>query len=311
MRCVITGIAGFIGSHLAERLLAGGHEVLGIDALTSYYDPAIKRRNLAEIGAHPRLRVIVDDLATMDLAPVLDGQEWIFHLAGQPGVRASWGDGFGEYTRLNITATQRLLKALAARPPVKLIAASSSSVYGKAPLPLRETTLPEPLSPYGITKLAAEHLALAYHEAFGFPVASLRFFTVYGPRQRPDMAFSRFIHAIATGQPVTLYGDGTQTRDFTYVDDVARACLAAAEQPAGQGIFNIGGGSRVALGETLEYLGEILGRVPVLERQPVQRGDAAHTQADVARAQAALGWQSAVSWREGLRRQVAWFRCHT
>ncbi len=306
MRCLVTGAAGFIGSHLTERLLEQGHEVVGVDTFTSYYDPALKRRNLAAAREWAAFQLMETDLAEAPLEPLVDGVDVVFHLAGQPGVRGSWGEQFAEYQRNNIQATQRLLEVLRSRPIQRLVYASSSSVYGDAPLPMREDARPQPLSPYGITKLAAEHLVHVYYRSYGLPTIGLRFFTVYGPRQRPDMAFNRFIRAIHGGEPIQLYGDGRQTRDFTYVGDVAEACLrAATSECVGQAI-NVGGGSRVAVNEVLAMLGELIGRPVRVERQESQRGDAQHTSASAEKAYALLGWQPAVTLAEGLRRQVDW-----
>jgi len=307
MRCLVTGVAGFVASYLAERLVALGHEVVGVDALTLYYAPALKRRNLAALRDNQRFQLVQDDLCEMELEPLVEGIDWVFHLAGQPGVRGSWGAQFGEYARNNVEATQRLLEALRAHPPSRVVYASSSSIYGDAPLPMREDALPQPLSPYGVTKLAGEHLMRAYWKSYGLPITSLRFFTVYGPRQRPDMAFNRFIRAIARGEPIQLYGDGSQTRDFTYVEDVVEACLRAASAEAGVGaVINVGGGSSVTINDVLARLGELIGRPVRAEKRAGQRGDALHTAASTELARELLGWQPAASLGEGLRRQVEW-----
>ena len=217
--CVVTGVAGFLGSHLTERLLAAGHEVVGVDAFTPFYDPRRKRRNLEAALAHPRFRLLELDLGADDPARLPDA-ELVFHFAAQAGVRPSWGDGFAEYARHNVLATQRLLERYEARPPRRFVYASSSSVYGDAErLPTRESDLPRPYSPYGVTKLAGEHLCLLYQRNRGLPATALRFFTVYGPRQRPDMAFHRLLEAALDGRPFEVYGDGRQSRDFTYVAD--------------------------------------------------------------------------------------------
>ncbi|HEX9037922.1 MAG TPA: NAD-dependent epimerase/dehydratase family protein [Ktedonobacterales bacterium] len=309
MRCLVTGVAGFVGSHLAERLIALGHEVVGIDALTPYYEPALKRQNLLALRDHQRFSMIDDDLCELELEPVVEGIDQVFHLAGQPGVRGSWGEQFDEYARHNINATQRLLEALRERPPSRIVYASSSSVYGDTPLPMREDALPQPLSPYGVTKLAGEHLMRAYWKSYGLPAISLRFFTVYGPRQRPDMAFNRFIRAISQGKPIQLYGDGSQTRDFTYVEDVVEALLKAAtvEAAAAVGaVINVGGGSSVPVNDVLTQLGQLIGRPVRVARRESQRGDAPHTTAATERARELLEWSPSVSLAEGLRRQVEW-----
>ncbi len=309
MRCLVTGVAGFVGSHLAERLIALGHEVVGIDAFTPYYAPTLKRGNIAALRDHQRFRLVEDDLCEMALEPLVEGVDWVFHLAGQPGVRGSWGEQFSEYVRHNVEATQRLLEALRVRPPSRVVYASSSSIYGDAPLPMREDARPQPLSPYGVTKLAGEHLMRVYWKSYGLPITSLRFFTVYGPRQRPDMAFNRFIRAIARGEPIHLYGDGNQTRDFTYVDDVDEACLqaATAEAAACAGeVINVGGGSSVTVNDVLAQLSELIGRPVRVEKRAGQRGDVPHTSASMEVARTLLGWQPAVPLSEGLRCQVEW-----
>jgi predicted glycosyltransferase/nucleoside-diphosphate-sugar epimerase len=299
-------VAGFVGSHLAERLIALGHEVVGIDSFTSYYSPALKRRNIAGLRDHPCFHLVEDDLNTVELDPLVESAEWVFHLAGQPGVRDSWGAQFGTYVRNNIEATQRLLEALRAHRPQRVVYASSSSVYGDAPLPMDEDARPQPLSPYGVTKLAAEHLMRGYWNCYGLPIACLRFFTVYGPRQRPDMAFNRFIRAIARGEPIQLYGDGTQTRDFTYVADVVEGCVAAAAADCAGQVINIGGGSSCAVADVLALLGDLIGRPVRIERQAGQRGDAPHTSASTVRARELLGWHPATRLVDGLRHQAIW-----
>lgn len=306
MRSVVTGAAGFIGSHLAEHLVALGHEVVGIDCFTPYYDAAIKRANLAMLLDDPHFHLVAADLATVELRPLLRGADYVFHLAAQPGVRASWGDHFAEYTARNILATQRLLEAIKDLPVRKLVFASSSSVYGNAPLPMCEAAPPRPISPYGVSKLAAEHLCLLYEASHGLPVVALRYFTVYGPRQRPDMAIHRFIRAIARGERISLYGDGDRSRDFTYVDDVVRATTQAALSPASGMALNIGGGSRIALRDLISALAASIGCPARVAHLDDQRGDVAHTTADCAQARRVLGFAPSVGIAEGLRRQVAW-----
>lgn len=306
MRCLVTGVAGFIGSHLAERLLADGHTVIGLDAFTTNYDPTIKRANLAHALAEPGFTLTEGDLAHCDLTPLVDGVDWVFHLAGQPGVRDSWGADFTSYVHNNVQASHRLLDVLTRVPSVRLVYASSSSVYGNAPLPMTETVRPEPVSPYGVTKLTAEHLVGVYSKSHGVQATSLRFFTVYGPRQRPDMAFHRFIRAVANHETIQLYGDGTQTRDFTFVNDIVEACLRAVSTPGKGEVVNVGGGSSVTINDVLDYLGELTGCPVRIDRQPRQLGDAAHTAASVERARSLLGWYPATSWKDGLRQQVEW-----
>jgi nucleoside-diphosphate-sugar epimerase len=306
MYCLVTGVAGFIGSHLAERLVADGHTVLGVDCFTDYYPRPVKEANLSRLRDEPHFRFVEADLGVTDLAALVAGVDVVFHQAAQAGVRASWGDSFSIYTHNNVLATQRLLEAARDQPLRKFVYASSSSVYGETTdLPMRETSLPRPYSPYGVTKLAGEHLCELYRHNFGVPTVSLRYFTVYGPRQRPDMGFHRFIRAILAGQPVTLYDDGEQTRDFTFIADAVEANLLAGFGDA-VGVFNIGGGSRVTVNHVLHVLGEIT-RLPVLiDRRGRQHGDVRHTWADTTRAREELGFQPTVGLEDGLRAQVEW-----
>jgi nucleoside-diphosphate-sugar epimerase len=306
MRCLVTGVAGFVGSHLAERLIELGHEVHGVDRFSDYYDPAIKEGNLAALRSQPRFSFSFVDLAVCDMEPLLEGCEVVFHQAAQAGVRASWGKSFESYLRDNVLSTQRLLEAARDHATVrKVVYASSSSVYGEtSEMPMRESSLTAPYSPYGVTKLSAEQLCELYRHNFGLKSASLRYFTVYGPRQRPDMGFHRFIAAISRGEPIPVYGDGEQTRDFTFVTDIVQANILAMKEGA-DGVFNIGGGSRVTLNQVLATLGAVIGQFQI-ERQPSQAGDVRHTWADTTRAREILGYAPAVSLREGLAAQVAW-----
>lgn len=307
---LVTGAAGFIGSHLCERLLQEGHRVIGVDAFTGYYPRAVKEANLAGLRTHPEFRFVEMDLARADLAPVVAEADFIFHQAGQPGVRASWGKEFDLYLDHNIRATQHLLETVKGSARLqRLVFASSSSVYGQTEdLPLREESLPRPYSPYGVTKLAAEHLCSLYHANHGVPTVALRYFTVYGPRQRPDMGFHKFIQAALQDRPIVVYGDGEQTRDFTYVADAVEAnWLALGPRAVGQ-IFNIGGGSRSSVNHVLAGLEQILGRPIRREQRPPQPGDVRHTWADTTRARSVLGFVPRVSLREGLARQVEWHR---
>jgi len=307
---LVTGAAGFIGSHLCERLLREGHRVIGVDAFTGYYPRAVKETNLTGLRTHPEFRFVEIDLARADLAPVVAETDFIFHQAGQPGVRASWGKEFDLYLDHNIRATQQLLETVKGSARLRrLVFASSSSVYGQAEdLPLREESLPRPYSPYGVTKLAAEHLCNLYYANYGVPTVALRYFTVYGPRQRPDMGFHKFIQAALEDRPIVVYGDGEQTRDFTYVADVVEAnWLALGSRAVGQ-IFNIGGGSRSSVNQVLANLEEILGRPIRRQQRPPQPGDVRHTWADTTRARDVLGFAPRVSVREGLARQVDWLR---
>jgi nucleoside-diphosphate-sugar epimerase len=305
MRALVTGVAGFIGSHLAEKLLVEGHEVLGLDAFTEYYDRRLKEQNLSRLCGRSAFRLIKGDIATANLPELLRDQEVVFHLAAQPGVRKSWGDDFRIYLERNLWATQRLLEEARHHPLHKFVFASSSSIYGDAErYPTAETDLPQPISPYGVTKLAGERLCLAYASSYGVPIMAMRYFTVYGPRQRPDMAFSRFIGALKDGSEISIYGDGRQTRDFTYVSDAVEATYQAGVGNAVNDVLNIGGGSRVTVLEVLAILGEISGQEPRLRFVGTQRGDVHDTAADVRRANAVIGYEPRTSLRTGLQRQV-------
>ncbi len=309
MKVLVTGTAGFIGSHLAERLLAEGHDVVGVDAFTEYYDRRLKERNLEALVTHPNFQIVEGDLAVIDLAGLLDGCEIVFHLAAQPGVRASWGNDFHLYLERNLWATQRLLEAVRDRPLHKFVFASSSSVYGNAErYPTVETDVPQPISPYGVSKLAGERLCLAYASSYGVPVVALRYFTVYGPRQRPDMAFSRFIAALSEGQEIMIYGDGKQTRDFTYVSDAVAATVAAGFEDVSNDVVNVGGGSRVTVLDVLALLREITEQELSVRFVETQRGDVRDTGADIMRARDVIGYNPRVSLSEGLFRQIEFSR---
>lgn len=307
MKALVTGVAGFIGSTLAERLVRDGVDVIGLDCFTDYYPRPDKERNIAGLLAGPRFRFIETTLQDAPLAELLVDRTHIFHLSAQAGVRKSWGRDFGVYTVNNIDATQVLLEACVGRPIEKLVYSSSSSVYGDAvPLPMREDVMPQPLSPYGVTKLAAEQLCVLYWQNFKVPTSSLRYFTVYGPRQRPDMGFHKFLRATMTGQPIPVYGDGEQTRDFTFVGDVVEANILAATRGTPGGVYNIGGGSRVTVNEVLRMIGQVTGRQPLIDRQSSQKGDMRHTFADTARAKADLGFTPRVGLEEGLTAEHRW-----
>jgi len=306
---IVTGVGGFIGSHLAETLLNQGNKVIGIDQFNDYYDPALKRQNISQFKDHPAFQLIENDIQSLNWSELLLDVDIVYHQAAQAGVRASWGEGFRAYTERNINATQIILEAAKDTPNLKrLVYASTSSVYGNAEtFPTPETICPQPVSPYGITKLAAERLGKLYHQNFGVPCVYLRYFTVYGPRQRPDMAFHKFFKWILQDEPISIYGDGQQTRDFTFVSDAIAANLAAGTVPEAVGeVFNIGGGSRVVLAEVINMMEEIVGRPIKKNFVEKARGDARHTSADVSKAQKILGYQPQVSLKEGLQREWEW-----
>ncbi len=309
MKAVVTGAAGFIGSHVAESLLGDGHEVVGIDCFTDYYPRPIKEANLLRLRPNPRFALVEERLQDADLASLLDGAAHVYHLAAQAGVRASWGREFSLYTEHNVLATQRLLEAAVAAGSPTVVYASSSSVYGDGVLlPLREDGPCRPVSPYGVTKLAAEHLAVLYHRNHGLPTISLRFFTVYGPRQRPDMAFHRFLRAVRDGEAVTVFGDGLQTRDFTYVDDIVAAVRAAPLSGRHGSVYNVGGGERTALNDVLRVVESVTGQSLRIQRHEAQKGDMRDTFADTTAARRDLGFRSTVPLAEGLAREWEWIR---
>jgi UDP-glucose 4-epimerase len=307
MNALITGAAGFIGSHLTAQLLARGADVTGIDCFTDYYPRPMKEANLAVNAGKPRFRFVEANLLDADLDGLLEDKTHVFHLAAQAGVRKSWGRDFAVYTANNIDATQRLLEACAGRPLDKLVYASSSSVYGdEAAIPMRESQAPRPVSPYGVTKLAAEHLCHLYASNHGVPATSLRYFTVYGPRQRPDMAFRKFLTAAAAGHAIGIFGDGRQTRDFTFVDDAVAATIAAGERGVPGRAYNIGGGSRVALDDVLTIIEQVVGRPLRVERGPAQKGDMRDTYADTSLARADLGFAPSVALADGIAAEYQW-----
>jgi UDP-glucose 4-epimerase len=305
---LVTGAAGFIGSHLVERLLAEGLDVVGVDAFTDTYDPALKRANAETARAHARYRLLELDLVSGDLG-ALPEADVVFHQAAQAGVRPSWGGEFGVYLDRNVLATQRLLERYRDSSLQRFIYASSSSVYGEAERwPTPETVLPRPVSPYGVTKLAGEHLALLYGRQSGRPTVALRYFTVYGPRQRPDMAFHRFCRALLRGEEITVYGDGRQSRDFTFVSDAVEACWRAWREPAAGGVYNVGGGSEVELIEAIHILERALSATARLRFEPTPPGDPRRTRADAQRLEEDLGFTPCVAVTEGLPREADWAR---
>jgi nucleoside-diphosphate-sugar epimerase len=305
----VTGAAGFIGSHLTERLLDQGHQVVGVDCFTDYYARELKQQNLGVARGNPHFSFHEVDLVDADLPAILEDASVVYHLAGQPGVRPSWGTQFDRYVRDNIIATQRLLECLKGRPIKRLVFAGSSSVYGDAAMfPTKESALPRPVSPYGVTKLAAEHLTHLYTRNFDIPVVSVRYFTVYGPRQRPDMAFARFMQALIDGDEIEVFGDGEQTREFTFVSDAVEGTIKAATADVVGKVFNLGGGSRVTINQVLTTL-EWISNMKVRRRDlPAAPGDPKHTGASINLARQLLGWEPRVALREGLATQWEWFR---
>jgi UDP-glucose 4-epimerase len=304
LKCLVTGCAGFIGSHLSEELTSAGHSVIGVDCLTDYYPKRIKISNVSKLLRMKNFKLVQADLSSAKLSPLLRDVEFVFHLAAQPGVRASWGTSFSHYVKDNIVATQRLLEAAKDRPIKKFVYASSSSVYGDSErLPTDEETIPVPVSPYGATKLAGENLSHLYFRNYSLPVVSLRYFTVYGPRQRPDMAFSIFISKISNGREIELYGDGGQTRDFTFVGDTVSATILALKAKAGT-TYNVGTGHSTSVNEVISTMEAILGRKAKVKKSPNALGDVTNTSADITRIAKDLGFRTATSLDQGLRQQV-------
>jgi nucleoside-diphosphate-sugar epimerase len=309
MICLVTGAAGFIGSHLCRRLLKDGHTVTGVDCFTDFYPRPIKDKNIQPLLKDPRFRLIAEDLDELDLHEILKGVEVIFHLAAQAGVRSSWGQNFTVYTRNNIQVTQKILEAVRDTTPLRIVYASTSSVYGLTPiLPMIETAPLYPVSPYGVTKLAAEQLCFLYHKSFGLPTLSLRFFTVYGPGQRPDMAFHKFFKAIGEGREIPIFGDGRQTRDFTYIDDIVEATVAAMTLGRPGETYNVGGGHRVTLSDLFPMVEEITGKKIRIAWVEKQKGDMADTFADIDKARRELGYSPRTPLEQGLRAEWNWVR---
>lgn len=310
MKTLVTGAAGFVGSHLAEDLLGRGFEVVGVDCFTPYYGRERKEQNVSGLLGRDGFTLVEADLADADLAPLLEGVDVVYHLAGQPGVRASWADGFAEYLRLNVQATQHLLEASLHAGVDRVVYASSSSLYGNAErYPTTEDDLPAPFSPYGVTKLAAEHLCRLYSSNFGLHTVSLRYFTVFGPRQRPDLAMMKLIQCALDGTPFPLYGTGEQVRDFTYVADVVDATARSGLEDVAPGsVFNVAGGSPATMNDVIGIIQRLTDGGLVVERQDAVPGDVTRTGGATDRIAAALGWKAQVGLEEGLARQVAWAR---
>lgn len=310
MKIAVTGVAGFIGSHLAEKVLSEGHDVTGIDCFTDYYPREIKENNLVRCRENPRFNLHEANIAEANLLPVLEHTDIVYHLAAQAGVRTSWGDQFRVYSDFNILGTQRILETARLAGIRRVVYASSSSVYGDVDaFPMSESVCPRPVSPYGVSKLAAEHLCILYTANYGLSTVSLRYFTVYGPRQRPDMAFHKFIRAFLENRQPVLYGDGNQTRDFTYVTDAVDATYKAGLIPGLSGrILNIGGGSRISLNNVITILEELLGAPFNLQKTGTQKGDVRHTAADISAAATALGYAPGTTLKEGLANEIDWLK---
>ena len=305
MRALVTGCAGFIGSHLVDRLLEEGYKVIGIDCFTDYYPKEIKVKNISNALKNENFKLIKEDILNIDNFPDVD---YVFHLAAQAGVRASWGKNFNTYVRNNIETTQKLLEYYKDKKIKKFVYASSSSVYGNVEIPMKEDSALKPISPYGVTKLAGENLCHLYWINYGVPVVSLRYFTVYGERQRPDMAIHKFVKAILNDENVIVYGDGTQTRDYVYVKDVVEATILAAESDFTGEVFNIGGGMRISVNELIKVLEDITEKSAKVVYVEKQKGDVKDTLADISKAKSKLGWKPKVKIKEGIERFVEWYR---
>lgn len=307
-KAIVTGCAGFIGSSLSQRLLQEGYQVIGVDCFTNYYDPKIKKDHVRNLFLYPGFSLVSKSIMDVDWQQLLSDVDYVFHQAAIPGVRSSWGESFQDYVQTNIQATQVILEASKNKAIKKLVYASSSSIYGKTEGSASESTIPRPLSPYGVTKLAAEQLCHLYADNYGVPTISLRYFTVFGPRQRPDMAFHKFIRGVLRNEPIQVYGDGTQSRDFTYVDDVVEANLQAAKAEATGLAINIGGKSRIVLNEVIDLIGQLCSQVPHVNYIDKQAGDPPNTWADIRLAESVLGYSPKVTLEEGIRREINYIK---
>lgn len=307
-KAIVKGCAGFIGSSLSQRLLQEGYQVMGVDCFSNHYDPKIKQDHVKELALHSGFSLIEKNILDLDWKDLLTGVDYVFHQAAIPGVRSSWGESFQDYSKMNILATQLILEAAKNSDIKKLVYASSSSIYGKTEGSTSETTIARPLSPYGVTKLAAEQLCHLYADNYGVPTISLRYFTVYGPKQRPDMAFHKFIRAVLRNEAIQVYGDGTQSRDFTYVEDVVEANLQAAQADAAGIAVNIGGKSRIVLNDVIDLIGKLCNRIPHVDYMDKQAGDPPHTWADIRLAESVLGYSPKVSLEEGLKREIKYIK---
>ncbi|MFW6309298.1 MAG: NAD-dependent epimerase/dehydratase family protein [bacterium] len=310
MQVLVTGCAGFIGSHLTEKLLDEGHQVIGIDCFIDYYSPKIKNKNMESFVDHNDFTFIEENIINLDLKKLLGDIDYVFHQAAQAGVRSSWGESFEIYNDNNILGTQMLLEAAKTSEVKKFVYASSSSVYGDTDqLPMKETNKLQPVSPYGVSKLAAENLCYLYYKNFQVPIIALRYFTVFGERQRPDMAFHIFIKSILKGKTLTIFGDGKQSRNFTHVEDIVKANILAAESAVEGEIFNIGGdGKRIELNETISLMEDIIGKKAQKKYQSRAKGDVRHTSADCSRAKKMLGYEPEVDFKDGLAREIKWLK---
>jgi UDP-glucose 4-epimerase len=309
MKTIVSGAAGFVGSHLCEALIDAGHEVVGIDSFLDYYPRWIKEMNVSGLQKSPRFRLVEQNLLDIDWPKMLDGADVFFHLAAQAGVRASWSKNFVVYTKNNIEVTQMILEEAKNAKLRKFVFASTSSIYGDTEdIPMKETSLVKPVSPYGVTKLAAESLCYLYWKSFGVPCVSLRYFTVYGPRQRPDMAFYRFLLAIFEKRPILVFEDGNQTRDFTFIQDIVKGTMLAAHEGQPGKVYNLGGGSRITVREVLQMLGEITGAAPEVTYVEKQKGDMRHTFASTELARKDFGYEPAVKLKDGLTAEHRWLR---
>ncbi|HSE39922.1 MAG TPA: NAD-dependent epimerase/dehydratase family protein [Acidobacteriota bacterium] len=307
MKIIITGAAGFIGSHLSERLISQGHTLIGIDSFLDYYPRWVKEMNVAELQKNSSFRLIERNILDLDWNTLLEDVDIVIHLAAQAGVRASWGQSFLIYTKNNIEATQLMLEASKEKKLKKFVFASTSSVYGDTDdIPMRENSLVKPVSPYGVTKLAAEGLCNLYYKNYGVPCVSLRYFTVYGPRQRPDMAFYRFILALLEDRSITIFEDGNQTRDFTFIDDIVTGTELAAMKGVDGRIYNLGGGSRITVNDAIEKLGQVAGRKLKVNYADKQKGDMRHTFASTEQARTDLGYVPETKLDEGLEQEFRW-----
>lgn len=307
MNILVTGAAGFIGSQLSRALIQNGASVIGVDSFSDFYPRWMKEKNIRSLLKHPKFEFLPEDIIKLDLKRVVEGVEAIFHLAAQPGVRTSWGKEFSVYTKNNIDVTQKILETVKNISVKKFVYASSSSVYGLSPhLPMTETQTLHPYSPYGVTKLAAEHLCFLYHKNYGIPCVSLRFFTVFGPGQRPDMAFHRFFKAVGEGKDIKIYGDGEQTRDFTYIDDIVRANISSLTNGKAGETYNIGGGVRIKLIDAIPILEKVCQKKIKIKCGEGQKGDVRHTFANIEKAKRDLNYIPQVSLEDGLREEWNW-----